>query len=254
MSIDARFADHTGHHQGSHDPSLSKAYEVPDQLPEPLPGDPLPLFHEWFAEASDREIAPNPNAMSLATVDADGTPSSRIVLCNRIDLERGYMVFFTNRASRKGRAIEHNRAVAACFHWDVLDRQVRVEGLATLSPESESDRYFAGRGTAKALAAWASEQSKPIESRRALLERVDETVKRFGYDLQTGQPIGQAKPLDRPPHWGGYRVWIRSIELWKGNPSRMHDRAVWTRTLTPAVVDGVDGYEGGPWSATRLQP
>lgn len=254
MSIDARLTGQTGHNQGSPDPNLIKAYEVPTELPDPLPADPLPLFKAWFAQASDRAITPNPNAMSLATADADGTLSSRIVLCNRIDLEQGYLVFFTNRESRKGQAIAHNQAVAACFHWDLLDRQVRIEGVATLSPDHESDDYFAGRGTAKALAAWASQQSQPIASRQAMLEQVNQTIERLGYDPATSQPLNDAKPIARPPHWGGYRIWIRSIELWKGNAARMHDRATWQRTLSPATVDGVAGFTSTPWTATRLQP
>ncbi|MGP1346793.1 MAG: pyridoxamine 5'-phosphate oxidase [Phycisphaerales bacterium] len=254
MSFDARITTPTGPRHTSHEVDLSTAFEVDGGLPEPLPGDPLPLFRAWFDEAHQRKIAPNPNAMSIATVDADGTISNRIVLCRGIDLERGFIVFYTNRESRKGRALEQNQRIAACFHWDVFDRQVRIEGRVTRSPDAESDHYFAGRGTAKSLAAWSSEQSAPIGSRGELLDRVKRTLERFGYDPGTGDATKDALPVPRPPHWGGYRIWISAIELWKGNNSRMHDRAEWRRELRPAACDGVQGYEGSAWTGTRLQP
>lgn len=254
MSIDARITTPTGPRHTSNEVDLSSAFEVDGGLPEPLPADPLPMFKAWFDEAHEKKITPNPNAMSIATIDADGTPSNRIVLCRGIDLERGFIVFYTNRDSRKGEALRHNQRIAVCMHWDVFDRQVRLEGLAGPSPDAESDHYFAGRGTAKSLAAWSSEQSKPIASRQALLDQVKHTLERFGYDPSTGEPTKDAKPVPRPPHWGGYRIWIRSIELWKGNSSRMHDRAAWIRELSVTTVDGVPGYAGTSWTGTRLQP
>lgn len=221
-------------------------------LTEPLPDAPLRALAEWIDEATARKLQPNPNAMTIATVDADGRPSARIVLCRGLDAERGYVEFFTNTQSRKGLALGANPFAAALFHWDDMNRQVRVEGPITPAPAARADEYFATRHPVARLGAWASDQSRPIESREALDAKVREVAARFGADLEALERVGWAGKIEvpRPPHWGGYRVWAERVELWVGREGRIHDRALWTRTLTPAE----GGFVGGAWTAQRLQP
>lgn len=215
-------------------------------LPEPLPLDPLPLFHAWFTEARAKRVQPNPDAMVLATVGTDGRPSARVVLCKRVEPQTGYVVFFTNYDSRKGRELTDSGRAAAVLHWDTLQRQVRIEGPVIRSPQPESDEYFASRALDSRLGAWASVQSQPLTSRAELVARVREVAQRF--DVQEGARTGE---VPRPPHWGGFRLWIERLELWSEGAHRVHDRAAWTRTLQPR-----DEYSfaAGSWSATRLNP
>ena len=205
-------------------------------LPEPLPDSPLPLVAAWLAEA--RQAMRNATSMTLATVDADGRPSARMVVCRGFDAEAGWLVFYTDRDSRKGLALEAHPRAALVFHWDALERQIRIEGPVTIAPEEDVDRYWSTRPLDARIAAIASEQGQPIASRAALLAKIEETAR----------DSGPSPP--RPPRWIGYRVWADLVELWVGQPARAHDRAVWTRTLehTPG------GYSGGTWTATRLQP
>jgi pyridoxamine 5'-phosphate oxidase len=213
---------------------LSKGF-----LPSTLPADPMPTFVQWFDGAREARVQPNPDAMALATATPDGHPSVRIVLCKQLVAAPGYLVFFTNYASRKGAELAANPRAAGAFHWDALGRQVRVEGLIERSPAAESDAYFASRALDSRIGAWASLQSQPLDARRTLLMRVAAEAARHG----TSVP--------RPPHWGGYRLWPESVELWIEGPFRVHDRARWTRALGPA---GADGPVPGPWQATRLFP
>ena len=211
---------------------------------DPLPPDPWPLLTAWLDEAFARRDQPNPHSMYLATVDADGTPSVRAVLAKRLD-PSGYVVFYTNYRSRKARALGSGPA-AACFHWDHTERQIRIEGEVTRSPAHESDAYFATRPWESQIGAWASEQSEPIDSRDALMAKVLETMVERGVD-----PLGENQPaIPRPPHWGGYRLHARRVELWASGPGRVHDRGLWTRELRI----GADGVEAGPWAVARLQP
>jgi pyridoxamine 5'-phosphate oxidase len=214
-----------------------------ETLPERLPADPFPLLSAWYEDAHRREAPPNPNAMTLATVDPDGRPSARIVLCKGISAEAGAVVFFTNYRSRKGAALEANPWGAVVWHWDALDRQARVEGRIAKVSESESDDYFALRPWQSRIGAWSSEQSRPIGSRRELLERIEATMRRFGLDPASPPRAGDTVKIPRPAHWGGYRLTADRVELWASGRGRVHDRAQWTRTL-PA----------GAWAATRLQP
>ena len=223
-------------------------------LPDPLPADPFPLFAEWLAEAGRAKHQPNPNAMTVATVSADGQPSARIVLARAVDVGRGFVNFYTNQQSHKGSEIAGNPRVALCFHWDQLDRQVRIEGLAATATPAESDAYFNTRALGSRIGAWASQQSRPIASRDDLLLAAAEVMQRFGISFDTDLEHDRTVKIPRPPHWGGYRVFASRVELWLGHSQRLHDRAAWTRALSPATVDGVAGYVGGPWSATRLQP
>ncbi|UCE85529.1 MAG: pyridoxamine 5'-phosphate oxidase [Deltaproteobacteria bacterium] len=210
-------------------------------LADPLPAAPLDLLQRWLDEARERGAQRNPTAMTVATRDRDGALSARVVLCRGYDAEQGFLVFYTNRQSRKGEHLAHHAHAAAVLHWDALGRQVRIEGPIRRSPDAESDAYFASRPRAAQIAAWASDQSQPIASRAALLERLHAAERRFG---------AEGAPVPRPPHWGGYRLHIERIELWVGADGRAHDRALWTRALAPAG----EGFAGGSWSVTRLQP
>lgn len=212
-------------------------------LPEELPSDPLPVFAGWFEEARARRLQPNPDSMVLATVGANGQPSARVVLCKHVLLQPGCLVFFTNYQSRKGRELQEQPRAAVVFHWDVLHRQVRIEGRITRSPEAESDAYFATRALDSQVGAWASEQSSVLTSREVLAQRVREVQTKFG--------VGTAAAhVPRPPHWGGFRLWIEAIELWIEGANRVHDRAVWRRTLAQTS----DGYEASAWDKNRLCP
>jgi pyridoxamine 5'-phosphate oxidase len=222
-------------------------------LPDPLPTEPLAVALEWLNEATRLGAQPNPNSMVLATVAPDGTPSARVVLAKAIVTHPGYVVFYTNYHSRKGRELEGNAAAAAVMHWDQLHRQVRIEGVVTRSPQKESDAYFALRPWPSRLGAWASAQSEPVESRAALRASLAAVARRFGVPVPAGGNEGQtpSPPIPRPPHWGGYRLHARAVELWVEGEARIHDRARWSRPLTI----GDDGEPSvGPWSATRLQP
>jgi pyridoxamine 5'-phosphate oxidase len=224
---------------------------VPDtredrSLADPLPADPLPLVREWLDDAVRRELRRNPTAMTLATVEPGGDPSARIVICRGWDLERGYFVFYTDRSSPKGDALEAHARAACVFHWDAVERQIRITGPVTLSPDEESDAYFSTRPLEAQIAASASLQSRPVDSREALLKGIRELATAHG--LSPDEPVGG--PLPRPERWGGYRVWAEQIELWVGRPGRVHDRGLWVRELKRQG----DGFEPGPWSVERLQP
>jgi pyridoxamine 5'-phosphate oxidase len=217
-----------------------------DLLPEPLPTDPMPLFAAWFQDARERRVQPNPDAMVLATTSATGDPSARVVLCKQLDAAAGCVVFFTNYDSRKGRELLAHPRAAAVLHWDALHRQVRVEGPIVRSPPEESDHYFASRALESRVSAWASKQSAPLASRAALVEQVEKAAARFG--VEPGATDGA---VPRPEHWGGYRLWIDTIELWAEGVNRIHDRAVWKRTLGP---QGAHTFSATEWRATRLNP
>jgi pyridoxamine 5'-phosphate oxidase len=241
--------------------SISRVTEDPfsehGTLPERLPESPWEIFQQWWTQAHTAgpgggPVQPNPSAMSLATVDSDGTPANRIVLCRAYDTVEGRLTFYTNYDGRKGEQLAAHPVAAACIHWDALDRQIRVRGPVTRSPAAESDAYFASRALVKRLGAWSSRQSRPVSSRQDLLMQYAEVLERFGVPLQAVVADEPEPRIDipRPEFWGGFRLWARSVELWIGGRGRFHDRAEWTRTLTPSD----HGYSGGPWTCTRLQP
>lgn len=208
-------------------------------LPDILPTDPMTWAAAWLASATERAVQRNPNAITLSTID-DGRPSSRIVLCKGFVADPGFLVFYTNYESRKGAEIAACSSVSVLFHWDALGRQVRLDGHAVTSPPAESDAYFAGRPRGSQLGAWGSDQSQPIAARANLKRQLDERAARF-----------EGADVPRPPHWGGYRVWPHTAELWIEGADRIHDRARWTRELTP--VDA-HSFSCGAWTGTRLQP
>ncbi|MBS0387701.1 MAG: pyridoxamine 5'-phosphate oxidase [Proteobacteria bacterium] len=223
-----------------------------EHLPDPLPAEPLELAAEWLAEATRRALQPNPNAMVLATADASGRPSARVVLCKRITPHPGFLTFYTNYHSRKGRELEARAQAAVVMHWDALHRQLRVEGRIVRAAAAESDAYFASRNWQSRLGAWASQQSEPIGSRAELLASVAKTALRLALPTPSGDEEARDPGLRiaRPPHWGGYHLWADAVELWCEGSARIHDRARWQRTLASRG----DGFEPGPWSVTRLQP
>jgi pyridoxamine 5'-phosphate oxidase len=214
---------------------------VPEQsLPEILPAEPLTLAAAWLEEARRRGDQPNPDAMVLATC-TDGRPSARVVLCKGIDAAAGAVRFVGNYNSRKGRELAANPRAALVFHWDHLHRQVRMEGVVQPVSATDSDRYFASRNRDSQLGAHASQQSEPIASQTALREQLDTVRARY--------PQGTAVP--RPAHWGGFVMWVDTVELWMEGAARLHDRACWSRELLPSA--GIVPTFG-LWTSTRLQP
>lgn len=183
-----------------------------------IPPDPIERFRSVYAlaEKLDRTCVPEPNAMSLATIDGNGQPSVRIVLLKGID-ERGF-VFYTNYEGRKGRELLAQPKAALCFYWAPLDTQIRIEGSVTEVADSEADAYFATRERRSQIGAWASRQSRPIETPASLDERVAEYEKKFA-----------GRDVPRPEFWSGFRVVPERIEFWKGKPNRLHERHLYTR-------------------------
>jgi pyridoxamine 5'-phosphate oxidase len=197
-------------------------------------GEPFALFEAWFGEATAHE--PNdPNAMALASVDAAGMPNVRMVLLKGLDggdaPQRGF-VFYTNLESAKGAELLASRKAALNFHWKSLRRQVRVRGLVAMVSDAEADAYFATRPRGSRLGAWASQQSRPLESRYALEKAVAAVAARY--------PFGE---IPRPPYWSGFRIVPLEMEFWHDRPFRLHERVQFCRAAP-----------GEPWVRQRLYP
>ena len=191
--------------------------------------EPFRLFAEWLKDAEAKEIN-DPNAMAVASVDETGLPDVRMVLLKGFDAA-GF-VFYTNYESKKGRELLASQKAALLFHWKSLRRQVRIRGTVEVVSDAEADAYFASRARASRIGAWASKQSRPLESRFALEKAVAEYGLKFG--------LGE---VPRPPHWSGFRVVPLTIEFWHDRPFRLHDRIEFTRTAP-----------GAAWAKDRLYP
>jgi len=196
--------------------------------------EPFSLFGEWFSEAKAKEIN-DPEAMALATVDADGLPNLRMVLLKGFD-ERGF-VFYTNEESRKGHELAANPKAALAFHWKSLRRQVRLRGTVTPVAAAEADAYFASRPRSAQIGAWASKQSSPLESRLAF----EKAIAAYAAKFMLGA-------VPRPPFWVGYRMIPVTMEFWHDRPYRLHDRIEFRR------ADPAARGSPGNWSKTRLYP
>ena len=192
---------------------------------------PILQFKKWFEEALESRVL-EPNAMTLATADAQNIPSARVVLLKGFD-ENGF-IFFTNYQSRKGEELEQNNRACLLFFWKELERQVRIEGSVGKISEEVSTEYFQSRPKESQIAAWISPQSKTVENRAWLEQRYAELSEKYA----------EAPVLPRPPHWGGYVVNPEKIECWQGRPSRLHDRILYTLT----------GQNNLQWKIERLAP
>jgi len=189
--------------------------------------EPFRQFDAWFKDAEAKE-SNDPNAMALATVGPDGMPSLRMVLLKGVD-SRGF-VFYTNHESRKGEQLLAHPKAALCFHWKSLRRSVRIEGEVEPTTAEEADAYFSSRPRSSQIGAWASDQSRQLESRYALEARIAKFTARFA--------VGT---VPRPPHWSGFRVKPQRIEFWEDRPFRLHDRLVYLRA-------------GEGWTTVKLYP
>ena len=230
-------------------PNPINFYDEGERLPDILPDSPFSIFKSWFDQAMSERLSPNPNAMNLATVHSDGCADARTLLCKSIDVDAGSIMFYTNYNGMKGQQLTGNPNASGTIHWDHYERQVRIRGTAVKATEAQSDAYFASRAIESRLGSWISDQSKPIESRDELLEKVVEVIDQLGIDAAD---LMNAKDIviPRPPHWGGFHLHAHTLELWSAGTGRIHDRARWTREIK---IEG-DQVSAGDWSSTRLQP
>jgi pyridoxamine 5'-phosphate oxidase len=209
-------------------PSLRKEYSQAALDAKSVSQDPIRQFTKWFEEAVTAKV-PEPNAMTLATVNENGRPASRIVLLKGIEDYK--FVFYTNYQSRKGKELDQNPACALTFFWPELERQVRIEGAASRIDEKRSEKYFQSRPRGSQVGAWASPQSSVISDRSLLETRAKQIEAKYAAD----------EFLPKPNQWGGYEIDPLMVEFWQGRPSRLHDRILYTKD------------ESG-WKINRLAP
>ncbi|WP_010522530.1 pyridoxamine 5'-phosphate oxidase [Aquimarina agarivorans] len=206
-----------------------KSYEKSALLEGNLPENPLILFEEWFTEVDNTAGVDEVNAMTIATIEPDGFPKSRVVLLKHFD-NHGF-IFYTNYNSEKGKAILQNPKVCISFFWPNLERQVIIKGKAQKQSEEKSTTYFHSRPRGSQLGAWASDQSTEINSRNVLTKK-----------LQDLEEIYKNKEIPKPPHWGGFVIVPETIEFWQGRPNRLHDRMLYKKINT------------NNWNHKRLAP
>jgi pyridoxamine 5'-phosphate oxidase len=216
-------------------------------LPTPPPADPLPLVATWLADVTASRAQRNPNAMALATSNASGSPSVRMVLLKEL-APAGYAVFYTNYASRKAAELEHRARAAGMLYWESIGRQVRLEGPVVRSPAAESDAYFSSRLLQSQLNAWSSRQSRPLPNPADLEATAERTARELGI---SADGTTASRPVPRPEHWGGYRLWFDTLELWAEGANRFHERLRYRRELDRADAFA---FRGGPWTVQWLQP
>ncbi len=208
---------------------MSAVFDIPTGT------DPFALFDEWLASASTQEIN-DPNAMALATLDADGRIAQRMVLLKNRDMQGFH--FYTNFNSRKGRALSQNKQASLLFHWKTLRRQIRIEGTVTQVTQIQADDYFASRPRARQIGAWASLQSQILASKAVLQKAVQELTHKY-----------EGETVPRPPHWSGYVLQPDYMELWYDGADRLHDRFAFTLMTGKKPSDG-----GTAWQMERLYP
>lgn len=204
-------------------------------VPDPPPTDPMPTLAAWLDDARRSEAYADPDAMAIATATSDGRPSVRIVLCKSIEQVSGSLVFYTNYLSRKGRELAENPRASVVFHWPHAQRQARAEGVVSRLSTEENDAYFRDRPLLSRIGAVVSRQSEPIESRSELVAAA----------MSVATQAALSGRLDRPEHWGGYRLTALSVELWTAGRGRLHDRMRWTRD---------SGTAAAAWRVERLCP
>ena len=190
---------------------------------------PFDIFKQWLSEAEISEIN-DPNAMAIATVDKNGVPQNRMVLLK--DVVGEDLIFYTNKTSQKGLALEGNKNIAVLFHWKSLRRQVRITGTVSMVDKSESQKYFSSRATISQLGAIASKQSQPLNDKQILIDDVKKLEQQYA----------GAEEIPCPEHWGGYRITTNKIELWQDGENRLHDRFEYEKN------------ENGKWTCQRLYP
>ncbi len=198
-------------------------------MDQKLPDNPLELFNKWLGQAKKSEIN-DPDAMALATASKNGKPSVRMVLLKQTG-EKGFK-FHTNSESQKGIQLAENQHAALCFHWKSLRKQVRIEGKAIMASQEEADEYFENRPYNRKIGAWASQQTRPLESRAVLEEKIEELKNKYPDE----------KTVPRPPYWNGYWIKPDTVEFWWDNPDRLHDRFIYKKA------------ESGLWEIQRLYP
>ena len=207
---------------------IRREYQLGELKREDLHPDPIAQFDVWLKQAIEAEL-PDPTAMTIATVSPDGQPSQRIVLLK--DVNNGGFVFYTNLGSRKAQELEDNQKISLHFPWHYIERQVKICGVATQLSTAEVAKYFMSRPKESQLAAWASQQSKPISTRQLLMSKFEEVKQKFA---QGEVPL--------PSFWGGYRVIPHEIEFWQGGEHRLHNRFVYAK------------QQDGEWQIERLMP